>query len=326
MIFYRNTLILTSTNLCSRRLTAQKCARFHWANYVDANFDAVKKNVLIDLQLGIDSSNKGNVDEEIQEIIATLNSYNDYITTSSCSGRIAFFHKDVPEENLADEPFTERPNKLSNQRRKRGRGLGITWCRHTCPVPQPTGSSLKTESIEAGACKEDDLSQKKMSTHDILFSHIPRFGHSSPDHGEKQSTFFTQLIRKAWPSYITTGTLELKFDPMILHLTCKNLQAAHLLTSLAVQCGFRHTGLILSSRGHLQLTIRGTFGFCTPLQINKCIVISPFQGVSPANEKISLVAHSSFKCLLDHADAGMRLNLQRRSKFYRKIINELKNV
>jgi tRNA wybutosine-synthesizing protein 3 len=53
----------------------------------EANFENDKKGYLEKLYLP-DKSTKGNVDLEIKELIDTINSFDYYYTTSSCSGRI----------------------------------------------------------------------------------------------------------------------------------------------------------------------------------------------------------------------------------------------
>lgn len=60
-------------------------------------FDLDKKNILGK----IDKSKKGEIDEGIKEIIDTINSKENYYTTSSCSGRIVLI--EIPESGRKDE-------------------------------------------------------------------------------------------------------------------------------------------------------------------------------------------------------------------------------
>lgn len=60
-------------------------------------FDLDKKNILGKM----DKSKKGEIDEEIKEIIALINSKENYYTTSSCSGRIVLI--EIPESGRKDE-------------------------------------------------------------------------------------------------------------------------------------------------------------------------------------------------------------------------------
>ena len=63
-------------------------------------FDEQKKKILADLQRANDRSPKGSLDEPIRCLIRDINHHEDYVTTSSCSGRISLFHVTRP----TDEP------------------------------------------------------------------------------------------------------------------------------------------------------------------------------------------------------------------------------
>lgn len=55
-------------------------------------FDKQKQKYLKDLKSGLkDKSKKGFIDEEIKELVTTINKEPDYYTTSSCSGRILLY-------------------------------------------------------------------------------------------------------------------------------------------------------------------------------------------------------------------------------------------
>ncbi|EDQ92050.1 uncharacterized protein MONBRDRAFT_5697 [Monosiga brevicollis MX1] len=58
---------------------------------VDREFDVSKARVLEQLQLCLDNSKKGALDAPIEALLNFINELDDYVTTSSCSGRIALF-------------------------------------------------------------------------------------------------------------------------------------------------------------------------------------------------------------------------------------------
>lgn len=58
-------------------------------------FESSKKQVLHDIQTGIDSSPKGSIDVPIRDLVAILNDIEGLVTTSSCSGRISIFRNDT---------------------------------------------------------------------------------------------------------------------------------------------------------------------------------------------------------------------------------------
>ena len=66
------------------------------SHLVDRHFPNSKARVLHELQLCIDRSKKGGIDEPIAQLIGFINELDDYVTTSSCSGRVALFCE-VPE-------------------------------------------------------------------------------------------------------------------------------------------------------------------------------------------------------------------------------------
>lgn len=58
------------------------------------SFDRTKVDILKDIQSGVDWSPKGSIDAPVRELVAYINNLPDYVTTSSCSGRISCFRDD----------------------------------------------------------------------------------------------------------------------------------------------------------------------------------------------------------------------------------------
>lgn len=61
------------------------------AQFCNAQGFKLKKKSIVDDS--IDLSRKGNIDESIRELITFINSLDEYVTTSSCSGRIIVVSK-----------------------------------------------------------------------------------------------------------------------------------------------------------------------------------------------------------------------------------------
>jgi tRNA wybutosine-synthesizing protein 3 len=57
-------------------------------------FETMKRDIIQKMNEGIDFSPKGSIDLPIRELVSFLNSHNDYVTTSSCSGRISIYRDD----------------------------------------------------------------------------------------------------------------------------------------------------------------------------------------------------------------------------------------
>ncbi|XP_032158053.1 tRNA wybutosine-synthesizing protein 3 homolog [Mustela erminea] len=62
-----------------------------------------------------------------------------------------------------------------------------------------------------------------------------------------------------------TGDAILKFEPLILHVQCRQLQDAQILHSVAIDSGFRNSGITVGKRGKTMLAVRSTHGLEVPL-------------------------------------------------------------
>lgn len=76
---------------------------------VAQSFPVHKKKILLDLALSRnDHSPKHSIDVKCRPLLAFLNAHPDYVSTSSCSGRIALFHsmnsEDVDEDEIKKDP------------------------------------------------------------------------------------------------------------------------------------------------------------------------------------------------------------------------------
>ncbi len=61
------------------------------------------------------------------------------------------------------------------------------------------------------------------------------------------------------------GVITLKFEPFILHVQCRDLDSAKRLMTLAVDTGFRNSGITIGKPGKIVLAIRSTQGLEVPL-------------------------------------------------------------
>ncbi|XP_035580191.1 LOW QUALITY PROTEIN: tRNA wybutosine-synthesizing protein 3 homolog [Zalophus californianus] len=61
------------------------------------------------------------------------------------------------------------------------------------------------------------------------------------------------------------GDAILKFEPFVLHVQCRQLQDAQILHSVAIDSGFRNSGITVGKRGKTMLAIRSTHGLEVPL-------------------------------------------------------------
>ncbi|XP_040843222.1 tRNA wybutosine-synthesizing protein 3 homolog isoform X1 [Ochotona curzoniae] len=62
-----------------------------------------------------------------------------------------------------------------------------------------------------------------------------------------------------------SGDAILKFEPFVLHVQCRQLQDAQILHSVAIDSGFRNSGITVGKRGKIMLAVRSTHGLEVPL-------------------------------------------------------------
>ncbi|KAG7402155.1 tRNA methyltransferase tyw3 [Phytophthora boehmeriae] len=144
-------------------------------------FAQLKRESLRKLQAAEDKSPKGCIDEPIVDLIRTINANANYVTSSSCSGRIAVF----------------------------------------CG--------------EAAAGDGSDLITKGGKW--LIAEHAP-------------ITFeqLTAALRSPDAASSTSNMIIFKHEPFIMHVVCRDLDAAKELLQWGIACGFRESGVVLGNR------------------------------------------------------------------------------
>lgn len=137
----------------------------------------------------VDLSRKGSVDEPIVEFLKKLNGHPDFVSLSSCSGRIIIF--------------------------------------------------VGSESVKKG-CQWIIVEHKEVEDKDDTWNKIVEAS------GKK-------------------GIMTLKFEPFILHVQCRDFDAAKRLLTISSDTGFRNSGFTFGKAGKVVLAIRSTHGLEVPL-------------------------------------------------------------
>uniref|UniRef100_H0Y1G5 tRNA wybutosine-synthesizing protein 3 homolog n=1 Tax=Otolemur garnettii TaxID=30611 RepID=H0Y1G5_OTOGA len=97
----------------------------------------------------------------------------------------------------------------------------------------------------------------------------------------------------------TNGDALLKFELFVLHVQCRQLQDAQILHSVAIDSGFRNSGVKVGKRGKTMLAVRSTHGF------------------EPLSHKGQLmVTEEDIDFLLNVANQKMEENKKRIGRFY----------
>lgn len=99
----------------------------------------------------------------------------------------------------------------------------------------------------------------------------------------------------------------LKFEPFVLHVQCRELKDAQLVHSVAVNSGFRNSGLTVGKTGKILTAVRSTHGMEVPLSRNGVL----------------LVDHEYVRFLAQIANEKMEENLRRIQRFYQNLQSAL---
>jgi tRNA wybutosine-synthesizing protein 3 len=83
--------------------------------------------------------------------------------------------------------------------------------------------------------------------------------------------------------------ISIKFEAFILHVICRTLECAKVLLNIALECGYRNSGLVISNQGKITLAIRSTHALEVPLVIGGHLCVDQdyiTKIVSITNEKM----------------------------------------
>ncbi|KAM3914684.1 tRNA wybutosine-synthesizing protein 3 homolog [Leptodactylus fuscus] len=87
----------------------------------------------------------------------------------------------------------------------------------------------------------------------------------------------------------SSGDAVLKFEPFVLHVQCRTLEDAQLLHGVAINSGFRNSGITIGKKGKIIMAVRSTHCLEVPLSHKgKCLVSDEYIDflVQTANQKL----------------------------------------
>ncbi|KAJ8270898.1 hypothetical protein GJAV_G00120510 [Gymnothorax javanicus] len=96
------------------------------------------------------------------------------------------------------------------------------------------------------------------------------------------------------------GDVVFKFEPFVLHVQCRQLEDAQLLHSVAINSGFRNSGITVGMKGKIILAVRSTHCLEVPL----------------SRKGEVLVSSEYIEFLVELANQKMAENLRRIGRFY----------
>ncbi|ABN65624.2 predicted protein [Scheffersomyces stipitis CBS 6054] len=194
-----------------------------------------------------DASPKGTIDELCIPIIELINSHNDMVTTSSCSGRVSVFLEGIKNVGHDDTKIGAKGNH--------GRWIFVTH----------------------------DVNQLKNWDSQVDFQY-------------EQSCELEKLD-------ITTRYILFKFEPLILHVKCRDLKSATALYTAAMNCGFRESGIGSNNVVAIRISIK----LDTPI------------GYLKGDRLVSVVSTSYLSMLTKLAEDRFKENAKKIDELYKAI-------
>ncbi|XP_062437918.1 tRNA wybutosine-synthesizing protein 3 homolog [Rhea pennata] len=107
-----------------------------------------------------------------------------------------------------------------------------------------------------------------------------------------------------------SGDIIFKFEPFVLHVLCEELQDAQLLHSVAINSGFRNSGITVGRKGKIMMAVRSTHCLEVPLSHMGKLMVS--------EEYIEFLIHT--------ANQKMEENMRRIDRFYNGLQLALKTT
>ena len=163
-----------------------------------------------------DKSPKGSVDAPIQCLVDLINHHSAICTLSSCSGRISLFD---PNERQRRRTTSETSDFDVSIERENDR-------------LDPSHTNQFTESSGKGRGTWVVVSHELLDPDEAVHAIFSR----PPASNEEGSC---DVISQPW---------ILKFEPMLLHVAARSLAVGQALLQLALECGFRESGLVVTPK------------------------------------------------------------------------------
>ncbi|EKF30930.1 hypothetical protein MOQ_005240 [Trypanosoma cruzi marinkellei] len=229
-------------------LQSQQSTRSHVVKekQCEKEFLSHKQQVLMNLSSNAcDHSPKGGVDYKCLPLMHLLNTHEDYVTTSSCSGRIALFHSVIiPEERGVVKP---PPVPL-----KRGDKDAFGWLMVKHDVLTEREIDLLVHCFCDNDNDNDDVKDEVvMETRTSSLEETTsnkKDGEVNEQYKKEEGELGGVWVREGVlhaASPPVFGMVSLKMEPFVMHVECRTMESAkRLLSAAATDAGFRNSGVI----------------------------------------------------------------------------------
>ena len=231
------------------------------------------KNLLTLYGQGGDKSPKGSVDHPILELVNLINSHPSFVTLSSCSGRIALFDPPRGSSTTGASAAEDSSNRQNNDFSLEG----------------DSSSNNNNNNTKGGqwliACHE------KLDF-ESLWNVLSKINGDTDDDDDDDSFLTLQ------------DSLSFRFEPMLLHVAAATLERGQQLLQIALQHGYRESGLIVTS-SRITVAIRSY-----SLSLVVPVILS----------KNRLFPISYWQALVQESNRRLDLNLQRLDQLYGAVV------
>lgn len=264
------------------------------------SFQERKRKILQDLGVPDeeyqDLSPKGSVDEGIRELIGVINGLPDYVTTSSCAGRIAVYQEGA--------------------KGAKGGGQWLFTSHEPITVPQQADE----ETLLSKFSLPNEPASAPPDSEGVRFIHFksePMVGHS----------LLLIYFARALHTSSLLAPCSCHSPSQILHILTSSLPAAHHASSAALQAGFRESGIngVLEAKDGSPATpmvaVRSS-GLAFDCIIGYCQSSSE-PGGSEARVR-PMVSEEYLRTLVGVANQRFRTNSERRERFREALVKEPK--
>ncbi|KAF9356148.1 hypothetical protein BGX26_005659 [Mortierella sp. AD094] len=295
-------------------------------------FTSRKKAILIALNSDTpDKSPKGYVDEPLLPLIVLINNHKDYVTTSSCSGRICTYLEGLDESNAVE---TEEENSsLEHHDERSGDGNDDDDAQVSKGYEENTslaaveaakrakgGQWLYVSHDPITITPEQDSGDQRWIV-DTLFGPEAHRVVLMEDEGSKQG--INSSPHKA-SDIARSQLVYFKFEPMILHIEASTPVAAKTFLNHSLFSGYRNSGILPSAK-RTMLAIRSTLKIDTPIAYIPSTPSMPSGNLGSETEpKIHLMVSLTYlRVLIELSNDKFRMNVAQMGRFEKRLTEHL---
>ncbi|KAG0195897.1 hypothetical protein BGX28_000400 [Mortierella sp. GBA30] len=309
-------------------------------------FNSRKKAILIALNSDTpDKSPKGYVDEPLLPLIVLINNHEDYVTTSSCSGRICTYLEGL-DESLSHNNSEDGP--AEEQEEAAGHVTQLQEERGNDEEAISKGYEENTSLAAVEAAKRAKGGQWLFVTHDPVVFPSDQSTEATSTSTEEDQRWIIDLLfgpeahrvltmedsLSSRKSTTPTRTLDMarsqlvyfKFEPMILHIEASTPTAAKTFLNHSLFSGYRNSGILPSAK-RTMLAIRSTLKLDAPVAY---IIPSTSTGSSSAQEeegtggKIHLMVSLTYlRLLIELSNDKFKMNVAQMARFEKRLTEHL---